>query len=517
MARELREDILRHLGASAAPDAVLDALAGVVETDSESDLADLALTAILGSRSVARSALLVRFVDAGAGGARIVVRSLRELDRLKIRPDPGAVRKHASSHRLSVLQAARPIAEAMGLGIPESTVGPSALAAGEGAALLARLLEIVGPGPSGMAAWVEIQTRPKPAAPAAEWRTANRGWLVADRQPLAVAIETPHGYLKDIDLPALARGTDGESEVRVVQTPISTEVERVLGIRARMNVPLASDAPPAGQIEPFDLRGELSDRGFLTAQFEPWSWSLHEFLLGLRLHQSGQVDLAARILLPVIDATPSDAAAVRFVAWSLGDALGHRMIAAFCRHDLAGTAELAERLATRHAGTRFAGLAARIRDELPRRQGDWSAFSLPRPEEWQMASGSIGREQQIRHLCGLLRLLTSVDSGIIQIGPFLGQHASTPVVDHRAASILRWDGDEVINPCQVLRDGPLAPREDGTGARGIDAGDFGILRSCQAQDWLAPCVSAWRGFHPTRTVATTSGLIDELIAECGPK
>jgi hypothetical protein len=71
----------------------------------------------------------------------------------------------------------------------------------------------------------------------------------------------------------------------------------------------------------------------------------------------------------------------------------------------------------------------------------------------------------------------------------------------------------VNSPLQVLRNGPLSPRADGGGASGADAKDLATLKACAAEDWLCACVSAWRFFHPGRTVSTSSELLGSFVKE----
>src|SRR4029079_17705781 len=128
--------------------------------------------------------------------------------------------------------------------------------------------------------------------------------------------------------------------------------------------------------------------------------SLYEVMLGFRVYQAGRRDEAAKVLIPVIEATPDDADFDYFVQWYLGNAVGHRMIARFCEHDLDGALALARRLEADFPRSEFSKLAARLASEIPRRSGDWKDLRLPTSEEGKGLSPSLDREGQSRNPVG---------------------------------------------------------------------------------------------------------------------
>src|SRR5207248_2605493 len=96
----------------------------------------------------------------------------------------------------------------------------------------------------------------------------------------------------------------------------------------------------------------------------------------------------------------------------LGDVYGQEMLAAFVGdRDYARAADRARLILERFPRTRFHADAARLADELPRRQGDFKDLRLPTPQEWAREKQKLTRAAQIDYLCQRLRLLNCFQVG----------------------------------------------------------------------------------------------------------
>jgi hypothetical protein len=418
--------------------------------------------------------LVVEVVSAPHPNAVIVARALTEAARRKLALPSTVVASLCQNPRASVRKAARAAAAQLGLPTPAPFDATTAVQSPAIAALMAQLdLLILEPAPP-TATFVEVTRY------GAKRRVDEKfiAWQIGENAKHWTLL-SEHGRRESVD-------KDGNTAV----TAISVE-----NVQARV----------AALRQKGDRDFALSEGGALTGQFEGHGAGLEEALLGHWLFRARRFDLAAGILLPALDTFYRDQHLVEMVRQRLGELYGQEMLVAFAGdRDLSRTERLAGTIAEHFPRTRFHRYATELAAELPRRRGDFIAFRLPTPAEWQVEKRKLSRAQQIDYFVERLRLLNCFQLG--QPGGVSYGEAQTREPEGMARDAswgLGRGKTEVVNPWTAF-----------TGELALAVADIPQLAGHLREDWLMPTVSFWRDFHPDRELHHTRqalvGLINDL-------
>jgi hypothetical protein len=316
-------------------------------------------------------------------------------------------------------------------------------------------------------------------------------WPVSESKTALKAIDL-HGRYRTFELSTRNRNPKTAREItwRSGSADLEAEVKAIAALRAQGNPDFA-----------------LSAQGGLTGQFEGNGPSLKEILLGIWLDKAGRHDLAAALLIPAFDATDSDAGVVEIARHQLAIVYGQEMLDQFTLDrnypEALRLARLTEKLYPR---TTYSEHARRLARELPLRQDDFRAFSLPTAQEWAALKPTLSREQQIDYLCERLRLLSCTRLGDVD---YYDTQFKEPGIHER-------DGDRatvVINTLAELGGDPGSgwqkrPTTDGLR---LTLADVPALAAHLKDDWTMVMVSYWRAFHPSRELHYTREVIADLI------
>lgn len=485
----LRGRALAALGVGAPPAFALDALASTVALESDPQLVGAALDALLRSEDPRATAFLRRVVEEGVGGATPILRAAARLRERGESPSPAAIARLANSPRRALRDLARDASARKGLPPPPEPTPAATFAAGDGAALLRALEELLGPSPlvvehvadASADAWAAtIGVGPERVVHEHRWSPI--GEVVTTRTSTASngrAVDALTGVLVGVEGPAAA----------FAAARLRAAAARVVAVRAELNAPGAV-REKRGSSSPRDALDPAGD--WYARASAPYAFSLLEALLGLRLSQAGLAAEAAEVLTPLVQETYSDAAFVATLALAFADELGVRMFERFAEHDVAGAAEFARRLIERLPECFWTPIARRFLAEAPARADDWTALRLPTPEEWEALMPTMSREDAIRYLAARVRLCVGFGSGKYMPGPRADeQSVDPPRVSLRCCAVLRKGRQPAINPLLVLRSGPLPPGEvEGDGRTGVGPKDRAILEDCARESFLVPAIHA---------------------------
>jgi hypothetical protein len=428
--------------------------------------------------------LFVEVVTAPHPNTVIVVGALTEAARRKLALPSAALASLCQSHRESVRKAARAAAARLGLPTPAPFDATTAVQSPPIAALMAQLDQLILEPAPPTASFVEVTRY------GAKHRVDEKliAWQIGeDKKQWTLLSE--YGRRENVD-------KDGNATV----TAISVEKvqARVAALRKKGDGEFA-----------------LSEGGALTGQFEGHGAGLKEALLGHWLYRARRFDLAAAIILPALDTFYRDQHLVEMVRERLGELYGQEMLVAFAGdRDLSRTERLARTIAEHFPRTRFHSYATELAAELPRRRGDFTAFRLPTPAEWQEEKRKLSRAQQIDYFVERLRLLNCFQLGQpggVSYGE--GQTREPQGMARDASWGLGRGKTEVVNPWTALTGEHVLGQKSASELE-LTVADIPQLAGHLREDWHMPTVSFWRDFHPDRELHHTRealvGLINDL-------
>ena len=221
----------------------------------------------------------------------------------------------AAHHHKKVRQAARRIANAMGVeDVP--VFDPAAAMRAEPIASLMKQMSSIVDLPPADAPLVRVTvSHPRPKGEPLVIDVI--GWQLK-RDETSIEVFTPHLSKPLFQLKPDPNSATGESKnITVNELEITDWVELVEGIRA-------------GGDEDF----QFSQRGGITGQFEGRGASVYEAILGLWLYEAKHDELAARIVLPTLDTLYADKYFAEKVYRRLGRDFGLKMLVAFIGEQL---------------------------------------------------------------------------------------------------------------------------------------------------------------------------------------
>jgi hypothetical protein len=239
----------------------------------------------------------------------------------------------------------------------------------------------------------------------------------------------------------------------------------------------------------------LSSSGGLTGQFESGTISVPEALLGAWLFERGEMEKAAALLFPRIEAMQDD----RWLAWISRDLLGHlyhqQMLQDFSGRDYGRALARAEHLSKAVFDEyEYQSRAKELAAQLKKRGEDFKTFKLPSADEWKKLAAGMSREEQARWLAERLRLLNCLQ---------LGQPSDVNYHDPQFSTVDKRDDEaktgDVINPFNEL----LALK--------LTVAELPSIVPALADTNFMPTFSYWRNFHPSRTLHRVNWVVARVI------
>lgn len=493
--RDLHRPIIAALENGGAPEA-LPVIAWLLDHAGAADVqagAAAALVKLSGSR-VRELALKPH------ANALVARRALEELGRRGVAIEAAELRPLCHHHRESLRQAARALARKLGHPEPGAFQASKALAPLK-KALLPRIQALILDPPPAGAPFVEARIRfEKGRSEPRVVERVVRGWLLS-KTGAAFELLSPFGWQESIP-----RRRDRRSwSVTLSSLSAEQEVARVMALRAPIGDEGLSKTDRL--LEELQRRGQLSERGMLSREFEREGFSAYELMLGLWLIQSGREELAARLWLPLLDNLRSDEELFELARDHFGKVYGYQMLSAFAGdRDYERALTMARAINARLPGSRFSEYALALAEQLPRRSGDFTDLALPTRQGWRaLRRRSLSRAQRIQYLCDRLRLLNAFQQKEPEGVDLSQAQFAEPVGISRDAAWSRGKArTRVINPYRQL----TGPRRRGLGLR---IADIPTLAPYLKEDWLVPSIGFWRDFHPSRGLWTTRELLAQII------
>lgn len=260
------------------------------------------------------------------------------------------------------------------------------------------------------------------------------------------------------------------------------------------------------RLEPVELADDVkrldpsqSRDGAFTGQFEPGFVSAPQALVSAWLFERGQAEVAAGILLPLLENIPDD----RWFLWAVRDLLGHayhqQMLDAFThRRDYSEATRIARHLSQDvFDGYEYRDRCQKLAEELGNRGDDFTTLALPTQAEWQELQAKLDRENQIRYLAERLRLLNCIQTK--QPGSI------SYVADQFREALYREDGRnrdsvQVVNPYTEL-------------VKTLQISDVPLLIPYLNDERFIVAYSYWRDFHPSRSLHQVNWVAAAIVNE----
>lgn len=485
-ARAFRESLAEEIARGTTAAESLDAAVWLLNEDKLPDNQKRGVTLLCRIKSDRVNDVLKELLRAPHPNQATVVAVLDQVAERKLVELAPEVRRLAAHYRPAVRTAARTTAKTLAIGDlpdyqPDDAITPRI------DRLLKDIATMVEGGLPAEAKWGKFTVTFEPEQPGGKPVVLTRhGWLLSEKGD-TLRILNWFG----------SRNTLPKSRTVVeISTPAAT-AETLLNIRKQLS------ADGFGKAQ-----DPLSPMGSFSGQFEPEFIKLPEGLVAAWLYERGDKRLAAKLLLPRIEAAEDD----RWIGWTIRDMLGHlyhqEMLDAFAEdRDYERTIQLANHLSKAvFDGYPYQSRAKRLAVQLPQRADDFKSFRLPKPAEWRQLKAKLDRAQQIQYLAARLRLLNCFQwcqpGGVDYNDP----QTEKPGLDAVADQMLpQWSNPFVKHPSEVVN--PFTELCE----MNIQVAELPTLAPFLADDNFMPTYSYWRSFHPGRTLHQVNWAVARLI------
>lgn len=311
------------------------------------------------------------------------------------------------------------------------------------------------------------------------------GWLISKKDEEQVTMQFRSGAKQQFKL-----GNHPHARVEVVHD-LGPALERIEARRRaaieKRRIPIGEALRELAPSSPQQPRRMLGGSG----------WMDH-LVIGAWLAKQQRWEEAAAILLPAIGEFDFPKQLVGHLRAIIAQDLGHGMLDAFAHRRYANAIQLAEHIDRDFQGSMFHPAAQRLLRELPLREDDFRALTVPTPQQWKKLKTTLTRREQIDYLCQRLRLSRSGHSGWTYLTPQnspAGKSAINPLV-------------ELVGP-GLARGGKNA----GKGPHGLEltVGDIPQLASYLQDDWAAMELTYRREYDPRRKLRTVRQMLVPVI------
>lgn len=311
------------------------------------------------------------------------------------------------------------------------------------------------------------------------------GWLISDDGAAQVTLQLPSGARRQFKL-----GDLPHARVEILDD-ITPALKR---ISVQRRAAVEKRRIPMGEA----LRELVPSNSFpARRRFGARAW-LDHLIIGQWLTLQERWEEAATILLPLIGEADFPNQLGGIVRAIIAQNLGHGMLDAFAHRRYADALKLAEHIDRDFKGSMFHAAAQRLKRELPQRENDFRALSLPSQEQWRTLQTKLSRGEQIDYLCKRLRLSRSGHSGWTYLTPQnspAGESAINPLV-------------ELVGP--GLARGGKNPKQGPNGLN-LTVGDIPQLAPYLQHDWTTIDITYWREYDPRRGLRTVRHLLVPVI------